>query len=103
MIEQRWFQVADGCQLGFLDTYGPGGGWERLFGKDENYLRTIVSHKYFDGDPERVFIYLTLDFWTSKSAYESFKQKYAEEYKEVDRLCEEMMEKETFIGAFEQF
>jgi hypothetical protein len=46
--------------------------------------------------------YVTLDFWDSKKAYDSFRQANTEAYSALDQRCEELTSAEREIGAFEQ-
>jgi hypothetical protein len=47
-------------------------------------------------------IYWTLDFWTSRRAYENFKKRYAEEYKRIDSKCENLTVSEREVRTFSQ-
>jgi hypothetical protein len=44
--------------------------------------------------------YLTFDFWTSESAYQSFREGHRAEYQALDDRCAELTERETALGAF---
>jgi len=43
-------------------------------------------------------VYLTLDLWESREAYEKFKKENAKEYERIDRECEGMTVKEELLG-----
>lgn len=90
------FHVRAGCESDFEEVYGPNGGWVRLFIKANGFLRTELNR-----DLENPRRYLTLDYWSSKEAYEFFRQQYREDYTELDRRCEGLTEKETALGEFE--
>jgi hypothetical protein len=77
----------------FEEHYGPNGTWAQLFRRDANYVRTDLLR----GDG----MYLTLDWWTSRAAYERFRVAYAADYAEIDRLCEEVTTGEEKIGEFD--
>jgi hypothetical protein len=89
------FQVREGMEKRFARVYGSDGDWTRLFGQDESYIRTELIH---DSKGERT--YLTLDFWTSQKAYNSFRRKHLAKYQALDQKCGEMTESEREIGRF---
>jgi antibiotic biosynthesis monooxygenase len=91
------FEVKPGCEKRFLKVYGPEGDWATLFRKDANYQETRLLH-----DPENPAIFLTLDFWASRQAYESFMTAHAEEYERLDAASEKLTLRERQIGLFEQ-
>ena len=78
----------------FERHYGREGTWARLFRRDRGYVRTDLLT---DGTS-----YLTLDWWTSRRAYEEFRQAYADEYARIDRECEAVTTSETALGFFEE-
>jgi len=91
------FDVKQGCEERFESAYGPTGDWARLFGLDSAYQRTLLLR-----DSSRPRTYVTLDFWASQKAYESFRQANLETYSALDERCEELTSAERKIGAFEQ-
>jgi heme-degrading monooxygenase HmoA len=90
------FYVRAGCESQFENLYGPGGDWIQLFTKADGFIKTELRR-----DVENSRRYLTLDYWSSKEVYESFRQQYREEYRKIDRRCEGLTERETALGAFE--
>jgi hypothetical protein len=52
-------------------------------------------------DPFRPAIYLTLDFWNSRQAYEEFMAKHKDQYQSLDAAGAELASKERRIGLFE--
>jgi len=52
-------------------------------------------------DPFRPAIYLTLDFWDSREAYEKFMATRKDEYKALDAAGEELTSSEGRVGWFE--
>ncbi len=52
-------------------------------------------------DVARPTIYLTLDFWSSRQAYERFMETHAAEYKALDAEGEKLTLGERRIGCFE--
>jgi heme-degrading monooxygenase HmoA len=89
------FRVQRGMEAAFEKSYGPEGIWARLFRNGEGFVATELSR-----DEKKPGRYLTLDFWSSQEAYESFRAAHAARYKEIDAECEEMTESEIEIGKF---
>jgi len=89
------FWVRSGAEGEFERAYGPDGAWVRLFSGDPAYGGTKLVRDA--GEPRR---YLTLDYWASAAAYESFKRDYVVQYGEIDRQCEKLTEREEEIGRF---
>ena len=91
------FEVKPGCENRFLKVYGPEGDWAKLFRKDANYQETRLLH-----DLNRPATYLTLDFWTSRQAYEHFVASHALEYETLDAAGEELTLRERKVGWYER-
>jgi len=91
------FEVKPGCEKRFLKVYGPEGDWAKLFRKDANYQETRLLH-----DLNRPATYLTLDFWTSRQAYEHFVASHAVEYKRLDAAGEGLTLRERKVGWYER-
>jgi heme-degrading monooxygenase HmoA len=89
------FEVKRGCEELFENSYGPQGDWVRLFRQDRRYLGTRLLREV---GAERV--YLTVDCWESRRAYEEFREQRAAEYAEIDARCEGMTVREARIGEF---
>jgi len=51
-------------------------------------------------DVERERVYLTLDFWETREAYERVKKENAPQYERIDRECEGMAVREQELGEF---
>jgi hypothetical protein len=51
-------------------------------------------------DPEHPAIFLTLDFWAARQAYEIFMETHAAEYQGLDAAGEELTLREEKIGWF---
>jgi heme-degrading monooxygenase HmoA len=80
----------------FEKIYASDGTWAALLKKGDGFLGTELARHH--ENPSRC---LTIDRWTSRDAYESFKAKYSEEYNALDARCEELTEMERLIGGFE--
>ena len=97
MFVALWeFEVKPGCEEKFERVYGADGAWARLFSTDAQYRGTRLVK-----DVERERVYLTLDFWETREAYEAFKKENAVEYERIDRECEGMTARETQLHASE--
>lgn len=90
------FEVKPGCEEKFEKVYGVEGAWARLFGQDAAYRGTRLVK-----DVERERVYLTLDFWETREAYERFKKENAAEYERIDREYEGMAVSEDRLGEYQ--
>jgi heme-degrading monooxygenase HmoA len=79
----------------FEGIYAAEGAWAQLFQRHLGYLGTELLR---DSDQPRR--YITIDRWVSAEAYNSFQLKWQEEYKELDARCENLTERELFLGTF---
>jgi hypothetical protein len=79
------FEVKSGCEVRFQSAYGAEGEWARLFRTDENFIETRLVR-----DGVRTDKFVTLDFWVSRSAYESFKELNHAAYLRLDRECQSL-------------
>ena len=97
MFVALWeYEVKPGCEKRFEEAYGPGGGWVRLFRSDSNHIETRLLR-----DPFRRAIYVTVDFWNSRGAYEKFMTTHQDEYTALDGAGEELTNIERRVGWFE--
>jgi heme-degrading monooxygenase HmoA len=77
----------------FIEAYGTGGDWQRLFRLAEGYLGTqLVRYE----EPGR---YLTIDRWMSKAAFLAFLDRYATEYDDLDERFGELTAIEARIAV----
>jgi heme-degrading monooxygenase HmoA len=98
MFVALWeFDVKPGCEERFEKVYGPDGDWARLFGSDSNYQETRLLQ-----DASRAAIYLTMDFWKSRQAYERFMETHDAEYEKLDAAGESLTFGERKIGWYEK-
>jgi hypothetical protein len=89
------FRIRPRMRKRFLEAYGPNGVWENLFARDEHYLGTDLIQ-----DLKVPQTYWTLDFWTSRRAYDNFKNGHAKEYNQIDAMCEHLTLSEREVGTF---
>ena len=91
------FQIKPESRAQFEEIYGPDGTWARLFRQSPDFLGTKLIR-----DLARPGRYLTLDSWTSCEAFHAFKEGHAAEYETLDQRCENLTERETMVGEFEE-
>jgi heme-degrading monooxygenase HmoA len=89
------FEVKPGSEEKFEKVYGAEGAWAKLFLRDSQYRGTRMVK-----DVERERVYLTLDFWETREAYEEFKNENAAEYERIDRECEALTVREIKLDEF---
>jgi heme-degrading monooxygenase HmoA len=89
------YRVKPGSESQFERAYGPDGDWVRFFTQGEEYLGTQLLR-----DAEERGRYLTIDSWTSRAAYDAFRNKWRSEYQAIDDRCEPLTEKEERLGWF---
>jgi [ribosomal protein S18]-alanine N-acetyltransferase len=90
------FRIRPAKRGAFEKVYGPEGDWAKFFRRDNAYIRTeLIRDRASPG------CYLTLDYWTSRAAYLSFKKENNVEYAAIDKKCESMTIREKFVGEFE--
>ncbi len=90
------FRTRQGREREFEEAYGPEGVWARFFRGGDGHLRTELHRDLADTGR-----YLTLDRWTSRTAFEIFRERHREEYEAIDRRCEALTEHEALLGTFE--
>jgi len=91
------FYVRSDKHRAFEKAYGPNGDWVRLFGQGEGYIRTELVR-----DPKTLCRYVTLDFWTSRQAFQRFKKQNLAAYRALDKKCSSLTKSEKLIGEFEK-
>jgi heme-degrading monooxygenase HmoA len=97
MFVALWeYEVKPGDEERFEKAYGPDGDWVRLFRSDTHYYETRLVR-----DSLRRRVYLTMDFWASRDAYEEFMAGHHAEYESIDAMGEKLTVKERRIGWFE--
>jgi heme-degrading monooxygenase HmoA len=87
------FEVKSGCEELFEQAYGPEGRWVELFARDARYRGTRLLR-----DLGRERVYVTVDKWESREAYEAFREKYAADYARLDAKCDNLTVREESIG-----
>ena len=88
------FEVKSGCEELFEQAYGPEGRWVGLFRRDARYRGTRLLR-----DLGRERVYVTMDSWESRQAYEEFRRQRAAEYAEVDKKCDRLTVGERLLAS----
>jgi hypothetical protein len=97
MFVALWeFEVKPGCEERFEKVYGPDGDWAKLFRRDSHYHQTRLVRDTFRGG-----VYLTMDFWESRRAYEDFMAERGAAYEALEAVGETLTVKERRMGWFE--
>lgn len=98
MFVALWeFEVKPGSEIAFERAYGAGGDWARLFCLDPNFLETRLLR-----DPALARTYVTIDRWSSREAFERFREQHKEMYFAIDSLCENLTIAERHLGSYEE-
>ncbi len=98
MITIVWqFEVAPRAEFEFEKHYGPEGTWVQLFRRDPAFRGTLLFR-----DREHPNRYVTVDRWDDLSSYDAFRQRFAEEYRQIDKEMEALTVSETKWGVFDQ-
>ena len=82
------------CAAEFERIYGQDGQWAELFRRSSEYLGTELVR-----DVGRSGKYLTIDRWTSREAFQRFKQQYGMEYAELDKTCRRLTSPRPWWGS----
>jgi heme-degrading monooxygenase HmoA len=89
------FEVKSGSEKLFERAYGLEGPWVQLFRRDVRYHGTRLLR-----DLGRARVYVTMDLWESREAYEEFRKKYAAGYAEIDKRCDGLTLREEHLGEY---
>jgi heme-degrading monooxygenase HmoA len=76
----------------FQRAYGLEGAWVQLFRRAEGYVSTELLRDATD--PE---VFVTIDRWESRAAYDVFRKKFADEYLALDSVCGAFTEEEELL------
>jgi heme-degrading monooxygenase HmoA len=90
------FEVKSGSEELFDQAFGPEGEWVRLFRRNARYRGTRLLR-----DVGRDRVYVTMDLWESREAYEEFREKWTSAYAENDRRCEGLSVVEKHLGTYD--
>jgi len=91
------FTVSQNRLTDFERVYRSDGVWARLSRRDPAYRDTILIK-----DNAQSGRYLTIDVWEDRDSYLRFKDRFADDYKRIDKECEKLTSAERQIGIFER-
>ena len=92
------FRVAPAQRDAFVEAYGNGGAWEKLFRRADGYVGTTLLRSRSDAD-----VFVTIDRWSTLEAFLAFKKDFAADYAAVDHACERFTVNEREIGTYDSF
>jgi heme-degrading monooxygenase HmoA len=97
MIEVFYrYRVHPAQARAFEHAYGQTGPWVALFKRHAGFVRTrLFRHK---SEPD---IYITIDVWESKQAYDAFRSENAQEYRRLDAQLAMLKLEEHLLGYYE--
>ena len=96
MIEIVWeYVVKDEARGQFELAYGPGGAWNKLFGRYPGYRGTSLLRD--TKNPRR---YLTIDFWDTGAQREQMLAERKAEYANLDAAFGDWTDSRTEAGIF---
>ena len=97
MHEIVWeYEVRAEHVAAFEALYGADGDWARLFRRAEGYVETRLYR-----DTARPMLYLTIDRWRSRAAFEAFVQAAGPAYAALDSRGDALIARERRLGAFD--
>ena len=89
------YEVRPEHAAAFEALYGADGDWARLFRRAEGYVETRLYR-----DAARPMLYLTIDRWLSRAAYEAFARTAGPAYAALDRRGDALTVRERRLGSF---
>ena len=97
MIEVFYrYHVHPAQQTAFMQAFGPVGPWARLFALAPGFVRSrLFAHKR---EPN---VYVTIDLWESKAAYDRFRSERSDESTRLDRELHLLFIEELLLGYYE--
>ena len=90
------FVVKPEHEARFIEHYGPEGSWARLFRQAPGFVGTLLLR-----DQAAPLRFVTIDRWQNARAFETFRERYAQQYELIDSQCRELTVSERPIGAFD--
>ena len=90
------FDVHPGKVEEFEQKYGSQGVWRDLFARSEGYVGTRLLR-----DSARTHRYVTLDLWASEAAFQELRDRFKQEYEDLDAALEPLTSAEIRLGSFD--
>jgi len=91
------YTVSEANRGAFEEAYGPSGTWVELFRRAPGYVATELHR-----DREDASRYLTIDYWESEADWQAFRERWADEFEELDARCELLTTAERQIARLER-
>lgn len=91
------FEVEPHRAAEFERQYGSAGAWATFFREGGGFLGTELFQNL-----EAQERYITVDRWASRAAFETFKQKRARQYAEIDARCASLTRAERLVATNEE-
>lgn len=88
------FEAKSGRVAEFEQVYSAQGRWALLFSRSDDYLGTDL---YKHANNPRLFV--AVDTWRSRTAYEGFRKSNAAEYAALDDWCRQLLDHERMLGV----
>ncbi|MFQ5650451.1 MAG: antibiotic biosynthesis monooxygenase family protein [bacterium] len=79
----------------FEAAYGINGKWVQLFKQGDGYQGTEL-HSNLENKQR----YVTINYWASQKACETFRCQFAKEFKALDEACESLTKRTLSLGSF---
>ena len=79
----------------FRRVYAGNGDWAKLFARAADYRGTELWEDL--SDPA---VFVVVDHWGTREAYERFRRQFGAEYEALDESCCELTDEETPLGNF---
>lgn len=97
MFQILWqFETTAAESARFMEVYGPAGPWVAFFRQAPGYLGTDLF-----ASTATPLLFLTLDRWADRPAYETFRRERSTEYATIDAACEGLTTRQRFLTAWE--
>jgi heme-degrading monooxygenase HmoA len=89
------YEVSEPQRAEFERTYGADGAWVQLFRRAPGFRETVLLRAVSSPG-----IYVTLDRWASRAAYEEFRIVHAAAYAALDEATTGLTLAERHLGTF---
>jgi heme-degrading monooxygenase HmoA len=90
------YEVKSEAIEAFIEAYGAGGAWARLFRRGEGYMGTELFRS-----AEAPGRFLTIDRWRSREVFTEFMARFRELYAALDAKCGGWTISEHRVGEIE--
>jgi len=88
------YEVAPEHEAAFAAAYGGDGDWATLFARAEGFIGVEL---YRHG-----LLFLTIDRWASRAAFEAFQARFAADYAALDAKLAPLSQNQRYLGGFDR-